>query len=737
MTMNSVLINGKKHQLGKRIGRGGEGDVFLLAEDNSLAVKIYTLNTLGDREEKIRAFIEEKLFERASQVAFPIAEVFNSKNGAFLGFTMRMVANYKPLHELYAPGSRKIHFPQADYRFLIRAASNIARAVASVHANGCVIGDINHSGILVSEKAMASLIDADSFQVKSKRREFLCKVGVPEYTPPELQGGSLEGIVRSSNHDAFGLAVVLFLLLFMGRHPFVGTVRRGEIPPLHENIKNFKYAYTDLRNVGMDQPPGTPTISDFSPLLASYFDKAFSPAGVNVRPTAGDWIKVLDEIESKLIKCPDNPLHYVPQGSSECAWCDMERQYGTVLFLPHFVSSSKSTNASANAFDLEAVWRVIEGIRKSVDGNLNPKFKTAKLQPSELAEKSKNGSHKNQIYGASLIIGSIIGIFVIPPLFVVWLFVLFAGIGTYKEKPSIDEEKFLSAYKLCESIFTKELENWNKKYGIDQFIGLYKELASAYEDYKETLKHNEKKIADYKNNRRDLQLKSYLDTFPINQSTIKGVGPAKRAVLASYGIDTAADIEKNRLLKVPGFGETNSLSLIEWRTKLELRFVYQPNQTNSDLASISQIKLQAENKLKPLRDRLAAGPERLQGIATHLKSAVTFDNSTIIRARNNLDQAKIDLEFLGISIPQVSNNSISLRPIQVSSGSGNKSNRAISQVPISVKSNSIPTNSNNSVNCPRCGSSMVKRLAKRGRNAGHYFWGCSRYSAGCKGTRNI
>jgi len=735
--MNSVLINGKKHQLGKRIGRGGEGDVFLLAEDSSVAVKIYTLSSLGDREEKIRAFIEEKLFERASQVAFPIAEVLDSKNGVFLGFTMRMVANYKPLHELYAPGSRKIHFPQADYRFLIRAASNIARAVASVHANGCVIGDINHSGILVSEKAMASLIDADSFQVKSKRREFLCKVGVPEYTPPELQGGSLEGVIRSSNHDAFGLAVVLFLLLFMGRHPFVGTVRRGEIPPLHENIKNFKYAYTDLRNVGMDQPPGTPTINDFSPQLASYFDKAFSPAGVNGRPSAGDWIKVLDEIESKLIKCPDNALHYVPQGSSECAWCDMERQYGTVLFLPYFFSGSNPTNASANTFDVEAVWRVIEGIKKSVDGNLNPKFKVAKLQPSEIAKKSKNGSHKNQIYGAGLVIGSIIGIFVIPPLFVVWLFVLFAGIGTYKEKPSIDEEQFLSTYKSCEITFVRELENWNKKYGIDQFISLYKELASAYEEYKETIRYNEKQIADYKNNRRDLQLRSYLDTFTINQSSIKGVGPAKRAVLASYGIDTAADIEKNRLLKVPGFGETNSLALIEWRSKLETRFVYQPNQTNSDLASISQLKLQAENKLKPLRDRLAAGPQRLQGIASLFKSVVILDNSSIFSAKNNLDQAKTDLEFLGISIPQIKNNSSSLRPIQVSSGVRNTSNRVISHAPINVKGNSATTSSSKSVNCPRCGSSMVKRLAKRGRNAGHYFWGCSRYSAGCKGTRNI
>lgn len=36
--------------------------------------------------------------------------------------------------------------------------------------------------------------------------------------------------------------------------------------------------------------------------------------------------------------------------------------------------------------------------------------------------------------------------------------------------------------------------------------------------------------------------------------------------------------------------------------------------------------------------------------------------------------------------------------------------------------------------CPRCGTLMVKRTAKRGANAGSQFWGCPRYPA-CQGTR--
>ncbi len=38
--------------------------------------------------------------------------------------------------------------------------------------------------------------------------------------------------------------------------------------------------------------------------------------------------------------------------------------------------------------------------------------------------------------------------------------------------------------------------------------------------------------------------------------------------------------------------------------------------------------------------------------------------------------------------------------------------------------------------CPRCGSRMIRRTAKKGKNAGSEFWGCSRFPR-CSGTLNI
>jgi len=273
---SEVVVDGRVWSLRHRIGKGGEGAVFAIGDDSQYAVKVYTTTDLAVKEQKITAMVRAQLASRAPLVAFPLS-IARSRSGGFIGFVMKLVAEHKPLHDIYSPGSRKQHFPQADYRFLVRTAANFARAVASVHNANCVIGDINHSGVLVSPKATVALIDADSFQISESGRNYLCRVGVPEYTPPELQGQSLANVTRTATHDAFGLAVVIFQLLFMGRHPFVGTVRKGDIPPLHENIQHFRYVYTDLRDVGMDQPPGTPSLVDFAPDIAKRWQSRTSP----------------------------------------------------------------------------------------------------------------------------------------------------------------------------------------------------------------------------------------------------------------------------------------------------------------------------------------------------------------------------------------------------------------------------------------------------------------------------
>ena len=151
---------------------------------------------------------------------------------------------------------------------MLRTALNIACGLASVHATGCVVGDINHSGILISNNALATLIDCDSFQIQVGGKAFLCKVGVPDFTPPELQGKRLDQFIRTPNHDAFGLAIVLFNLLFMGRHPFAGRfLGRGDIP-LEMAIAQYRFAYSARNETQTEPPPNVPLLSDVPQAVA-------------------------------------------------------------------------------------------------------------------------------------------------------------------------------------------------------------------------------------------------------------------------------------------------------------------------------------------------------------------------------------------------------------------------------------------------------------------------------------
>lgn len=133
--------------------------------------------------------------------------------------------------------------------------TNVARAFAVVHENGHVIGDVNHANIFVSEQATVMLIDCDSFQITTNGRRYLCEVGVSTHQPPEFQGISLRNEIRTPNHDNFGLAVIIFQMIFVGRHPFSGTYLGPGEMSLEKAIKEFRFAYGASAATKMMKPP--------------------------------------------------------------------------------------------------------------------------------------------------------------------------------------------------------------------------------------------------------------------------------------------------------------------------------------------------------------------------------------------------------------------------------------------------------------------------------------------------
>jgi len=732
MNLSEVFLDKNPLRLGRRIGRGGEGDVYEVQNDSASAVKIYTTTDVKERESKVSAMVHAGLASRSPLASFPNA-IIRDRKGVFLGFKMKLVRNHKPLHELYAPGPRKHNFPQADYRFLVRAASNLARAVASVHSSGCVIGDINHSGVLISPQATASLIDADSFQFSLGSNVFLCRVGVPEYTPPELQGKPLGSVVRTANHDCFGLAVIVFQLLFMGRHPFVGTVRRGDIPPLNEAIRDYRFAYTEGRDVGMDQPPGTPALADFSLEVGKYFEAAFGRQSMDKRPTASDWIHVLDALEASLVACPENKLHYIPRDSDECPWCHMENQLGTVLFVP-FVPAAKlveGIDPGADGFSIDTIWRQIASVTIPPRTEILPKCAPTPAPPApSLLERL---SSKLPLPKAISAVAAIAIVVLAPKVWLLSLglgaYAIFGGRTSDQTKQARLREQFID----LEHRWHTEVVAWQKRIGVDDFLQLEKELQAARAEYTSLDQQKRAELENYKRERRQKQLLAFLENFEIRNAEIKGIGSAKQLALASYGVDTAADITMLKVLAVPGIGNSIGHDLLKWRSACEQRFVYSERTNQTDLQELTKISLKFSTKAAILRRVLSVGHANVSASASRILQAREIEDPLLNRINAERDNAKQKLSALGITPPNVQFDWSTLaKPNAASSASGAVTPKTPTVPPPSLSARGA---SAGTPSCPRCGSRMVRRVARRGRNAGGAFWGCSRFPT-CRGTRN-
>lgn len=742
MKLPRVQVGGRALELDRLIGKGGEGEVYLVAGDPTQAVKLYTTSDRLSREDKIAAMVQSELAKRSPLAAFPLA-VVHSNDGTFAGFMMRLVGNHRPIHELYAPGSRKQQFPQADYRFLARTATNIAKAFASVHQTGCVVGDINHSGVLVSPKATVALIDADSFQFTAGDRQFLCKVGVPEYTPPELQGKSLHGVVRTTDHDAFGLAVVLFQILLMGRHPFIGRVRHGEMPPLEESIRDFRYVYVEDRDVGMDQPPGTPALSDFSAELASQFNSAFSKNAIGRRPSAQKWVDVLERFELSLVQCADNGLHFGPKEASKCSWCEMERRLQTFLFLPYFGNGEGTTGgggptSTASSFDLQFIWARIERVRIPEVDQLRPVFVAVAPEPSQSARSAREAKKESTAGFGVLLLTIALALFVLVPK--AWLLAAaLAGWGIYlcksPDAKPINPKPFRDEFVLAKTQWYQELEGWRRRVGVTDLHELRHRLTEAKKRYVALADEERRQIQEYRTQRHDRQLRSYLEGFDIGRASIKGIGHAKLAALASYGIDTAADMSYERIMNVPGFGEALTKRLLEWRQRHEACFVFNLADNEADRRENARIRALVDGKAAPLRATLSRGAQELEVLLARCQGVVRSPDPVLSKIHERVEKARKDLDFLGLSEPQVLPPSPSSgRRTAASANLASNSTTSPARAPAGPIRN--PARAGGSPKCPKCGSGMRLRLASKGRNAGHNFWGCSRYP-GCKGTRPI
>lgn len=513
-------LQGQETGLGRCLGQGGEGAVYSVPNWPSSVAKIYARRPDDHGARKLGAMVQLGNDELAAVSAWPQNLLLDPRTGSVVGFLMPRVDAHAEIHKLYGPSDRKTAFPDATWAFLVRASRNLAAAFDAVHRNGHVIGDVNQGNVVVSRRATVRLIDCDSFQIAHLGRTYPCRVGVPLFTPPELQGRKLDDVVRSPHHDCFGLAVLIFQVLFMGRHPFAGRHPKRPMS-VEAALREGLFAFgRGAERLGIEPPPYSLWLEDVTPTVADLFERAFGRTAMagGPRPSASEWLNTLETLEARVVTCKDDPRHAHARADGCCPWCRIENDGGPSFFF-------LTPGAAPDAFDPAASWRSIEAVEP-------PGMATPPAPPSELPTSGIDHLTTAALRALRSLFGEI------------------ALKASPRLRGDLDRERQEIAS--CESNLRRIEAQWTQLGGEDAFRARRKQLDEAHASFAGLAALEESEWAELTDRYRDRKLEPYLGSFALEFARLPGLGPADLGRLASRGVQTAGDITPEKLMAIRG-----------------------------------------------------------------------------------------------------------------------------------------------------------------------------------------
>jgi DNA-binding helix-hairpin-helix protein with protein kinase domain len=614
--------------------RGGEGTIHPVTGNAAVLAKLYHQRIDAAKQAKLAAMTTTATDTLLRVAAWPAATLHAGAGGRMVGFLMpRFDGQRSELHHLYRPGTRKQAFPRADWAFLIHAARNVAAAVATVHTTGHVVGDVNQRNFIVGADATVKVLDCDSFQIRGSGRIFRCLVGVPEFTPPELQNRVLDSIERTANHDAFGLAVLIFQLLFMGRHPFAGRFLGAGEMPIERAIAEGRFAFgRGSRSRLMEPPPSMLAFESLPPRLGTLFEAAFS--GNALRPGASTWSDALDAARTELRTCAVEPMHKYYKGLPHCSWCLLESAGGVYFFI--------GVVTAAAAFDLGKLWAEMMTLTALAD---EPPARPAFPVTGEPAPLSFSVRRKLTVAAKIATALLLCGIAIAWPSLILFVIAGIVLIALLPLPGAAERKRRLTAFQGAERAWLYAYQAAEKMLSVEPLQRKRLELQRLKTTYEGTDQERQRELAKLTQSAREIQLHHFLERHLISKHDIPDIGPKRKATLAAWGIDTAADVTWQAIGAVQGFGPTLQSRLIAWRTSIESGFVFDSKRAIPQ-QDLDAIEYRWRRRKADLEQQLRTGAEdarRIHQAIRQRRQSVAKDLETPAR---NWAQTRADLEVI-------------------------------------------------------------------------------------------
>lgn len=632
-------LSGNRYTIGREIGRGGEGAVYEVRDDPTIVIKIYIDLPDADKAVKLQHMVSMQNAELGKFAAWPL-DVVRDHQSKVCGFTMKRLEGYVPLHHLFSPMDRKRRFPDKGYGFLVQVARNLAVAFFKIHKFGIITGDVNSSNVLVNTHGLIALIDCDSFQVKNGDSYHFCEVGVPGYTAPELlKKASFNKVVRTVNTDSFSLSILIFQLMFLGRHPFTGRNTTSEDFDEEKAIRAGEFAYSLKRkNKKLSPAKNSFEIQNLNEGVIELFHKSFENADAP-RPTPREWVSELEDQTREIITCSFSKVHQYPKKMTECPWCRFNQKAGIVYFLDDSylkaVPELSNIEQFINGFKFEKI-----EIKPLPEEYVTGKLTASPIDKRFVALKKTN----KQIAGLTAL--AAIGL-----SFISWGFLVFGLISAVVLYLALPGSKQLreeltrrrARYESLKNNFKKAVTQYNNPANLNKYNQAANKLTSLINEFRGLPAEFVDKKRKIEEKHYNLQYHTYLRDFDIRDYQIPTFGAAKKTTIYNNGICTAADITRLHTTKVAGVGPKNMQTLLNWQRQMGSGFTYTPNydNINKDVALVTN---DISTKKKKLELDIKAEHESLMVVKASLLSVVLSMERNYDTIAKNVYQAELDLD---------------------------------------------------------------------------------------------
>jgi DNA-binding helix-hairpin-helix protein with protein kinase domain len=618
--------------LGEQLASGGEGAVYRVHGQPNVVAKLYHEAVSQAKAAKLRALTRQPPPAKVAAIAAWPTSLLLDERSRIMGFLMPLVSGRTGLTSLLATSLRRSSFPMADWRFLIAVARNVAAAVETLHAHGFVIGDLNDGGFLVSPTdATVIVVDIDSLQVRDGATVLRCEVAKPLYTPPELHGATFTAVDRTEHHDSFSLGVLIFQLIFLGRHPFAGRPLGDEELNPEQWIREHRFAYgRAAARKRVAPPPNIIQLQDLTSGLGELFEQAFSEtAPRSGRPPATAWRQALDQMQQSLRACGTNRAHFYATSRVSCPWCEIEQATGASLFPALVVNAQGELTinvdqliADITAFDAE--------VRLAL-----PPRPTSFPTPTPLPPAVRTA---HRWYHARVVIIGILSAVLGVTIHVAggspW-FIAFIVLGNFlhginRGHLAGEQTKRRAGLAQVESAL-QEIERSRDRLLTGDAHHRKRQALDDIASFRSVADRQAKDLSVVHAKDQERQLDEYLSQFTVARASIPGIGDGRRATLIAYGIQTAADVDRNRIRNIPRFGDALTATMMAWRQGLQRGFTLQPKKYSAAITAEITARYQAE------RQALAA---KLQQHWTHLRGARERDQVAMLDLERRLRTAQ-------------------------------------------------------------------------------------------------